>query len=93
METLRLEALKETDAISTKQRFALFSSPAPLAIGDDLVYRHKIIQRDENGKVPIDPKNMSIKAPMQGKSKSSYFSLLGFTTIGDPYIEPEKHAR
>jgi hypothetical protein len=34
---------------------------------------------------------MSIKAPQDGKSKSSYFSMLGFTTIGDPYIEAEKH--
>lgn len=50
-------------------------------------------KRDENGKVPTQPKNMSVRAPMAGKSKSSYFSLLGFTTIGDPYIEPEKQAR
>lgn len=50
-------------------------------------------KRDESGKVITQPKNMSICAPLNGKSKSSYFSLLGFTTIGDPYVEAEKRAR
>lgn len=50
-------------------------------------------KRDDNGKVIIEPKNMSIKAPLEGKSKSSYFSMMGFATIGDPYIEAEKLKR
>ncbi len=33
---------------------------------------------------------MAIKAPFQGKTKSSYFSVLGFTTIGDRYIDPSR---
>jgi hypothetical protein len=33
---------------------------------------------------------MAMKAPFQGKTKSSYFSMQGFTTIGDKYIDPSR---
>lgn len=32
-------------------------------------------------------------APQEGKVKSSYFSVLGYTTIGDKYIDPERKIR
>ena len=32
---LKAEAIKDTEKEATKQRFALFSSPPPLAVGDD----------------------------------------------------------
>ncbi|KAL4450247.1 hypothetical protein ABPG74_008953 [Tetrahymena malaccensis] len=93
LETLRQKALQDSDALGSRQRFALFSQPPPLAVGDDSIYKHTLVKKDENGKVPTQPRNMSIKAPQQGKSKSSFFSLLGFTTIGDPYIEPDRIQR
>lgn len=68
IDMLRTQALQDSDALGSKQRFALFSQPPPLAIGDDAVYRGKIIKKDENGKVQTMPRNIGIKAPMEGKS-------------------------
>ena len=40
--TLREKSIKDTEKIATLQRFALFSSPPPLAIGDDNYDKKKI---------------------------------------------------
>lgn len=44
--------------------------------------------RNEDGKPTTEPKNICISAPSSGKIKESYFSVLGYTTIGDLYIDP-----
>jgi hypothetical protein len=41
-----------------------------------------LAKRNENGKVITEEPNVKVKAPQEGKTKSSYFSQLGFTTIG-----------
>lgn len=45
------------------------------------------------GKPITSPSNVKVKATKTGKAPSSYFSMLGFTTIGDPYIDPERRIR
>lgn len=42
MKTLRAEAIKDTELSASKQRFALFSQPPPLGIGDN---SHELIKR------------------------------------------------
>jgi hypothetical protein len=71
IKTLREEAIKETEVIATKQRFALFSQPPPLGIGD---YSHELVKpriainfkldpKDENKKPITEPPNIKVKAP------------------------------
>lgn len=41
MNNLRATMMTEEDLIASKRRFALFSQPAPLAIGDDSLFKQK----------------------------------------------------
>ena len=41
-EALRSTILQEADSIGTRRRFGLFSSPIPVAIGDDGQYKTKL---------------------------------------------------
>lgn len=41
MEQLRTTSIMDTEQVATKPRFALFSQPPPLAVGDDSPYRTK----------------------------------------------------
>lgn len=40
LKDIRTKAIQETEKLATLQRFALFSSPVPLGLGDDS-YDHK----------------------------------------------------
>ena len=53
-------------------------------------YNNNVDPRGENGKPLTEKPNMAVKAPFQGKTKSSYFSVMGFTTIGDKYVDPSR---
>ena len=69
----------------------MFSFPTPIAIGDDAMFKKRLPARDVNtGKPIIESRNVQISPPKGGKSASSYFSMQGFTTIGDLYIDPER---
>ncbi|EGR34901.1 hypothetical protein IMG5_001300 [Ichthyophthirius multifiliis] len=89
MQKLRIEALEDSEKVATKQRFALFSQPPSLATGDDKQYQKIYHQRDENGKPITEARNIQSTALKRGKAKDAYFSVLGFTTIGDKYIDPD----
>lgn len=39
IEGLRATILQETDSLGTRRRFGLFSSPPPVAVGDDGEYK------------------------------------------------------
>ncbi|KAL4501495.1 hypothetical protein ABPG72_021302 [Tetrahymena utriculariae] len=91
--TLRQQALEDAEKFADKPRFALFSQPPSLATGDDKQYEMKLHPRDETGKPVTQPKNVQAGAPKQGKVKDSYFSVLGFTTIGDPFVDPDSIRR
>jgi len=39
---MRQTILSDLEMTASKQRFALFSQPPPLAIGDDSIFRQKI---------------------------------------------------
>lgn len=92
--------IKEAETLSKKQRFALFSSPIPLGLGDDsgsfkkirkiFILFCKLAKRGENGKPITEPSNIKVSAPRTGRIKSSYFGPLSFTTVGDPYVDPDK---
>ena len=71
----------------------MFSSPAPLGLGDDTYdAKERRINKNNNwqiakrdattGKVVIEAANIKVAHGKSGKIKSSYFSQLGFTTIG-----------
>ncbi|EGR33803.1 hypothetical protein IMG5_037140 [Ichthyophthirius multifiliis] len=90
IKTLRQKALQDTEKVAQAQRFALFSQPPPLAVGDDSLFQKKKFKKNENGKIETQPRNIQVSCPKKGKIKSSYFSLLGFTTIGDKYIDQDR---
>ncbi|CAD8044938.1 unnamed protein product [Paramecium primaurelia] len=87
------KAIADTEKLATVQRFGLFSSPVPLGLGDNSYDNKPRPARNEQGKPITSPSNMKVTAPQSGKIKSSYFSQLGFTTIGDKYIDPERKIR
>ncbi|CAD8194125.1 unnamed protein product [Paramecium octaurelia] len=90
IKSIRQEMLKDAEQNAKKQRFGLFSSPVPLGLGDDSMEMRKRPQRGENGKPITEPSNMKVCATRTGRIRSSYFGPLSFTTVGDPYIDPEK---
>lgn len=92
IETLRQTAIQELDTISSKQRFGYFSIPASLAIGDSR-FQGKSVQKDENGRVLTQPRNISVRPTATGNTKSSYFSLEKSIYDGDLYLDPGKHDR
>ncbi|CAD8114672.1 unnamed protein product [Paramecium primaurelia] len=90
LKQIRKEMLKDAEMNAQKQRFGLFSSPVPLGLGDDSMEMRKKPQRGENGKPITEPSNIKVSATRTGRIRSSYFGPLSFTTVGDPYIDPEK---
>lgn len=40
--------------------------------------------------IVTEPSNMKISATRIWRIRSSYFGPLSFTTVGDPYIDPDK---
>lgn len=65
-----------------------------MAIGDDSIGKIVFPPRDpDTGKPIIQPKNITISGPKDGKVWSSYFSKHEFTTIGDPYLDPGRSKR
>ncbi|CAD8198179.1 unnamed protein product [Paramecium octaurelia] len=89
-EKLKKKILHDTEQLAKGQRFALFSSPVPLGLGDDSYDFKKKPPRGENGKPITQPTNMKIGAPKSGRIKSSYFSQVSFNSIGDPYMDPQR---
>ncbi|CAD8092994.1 unnamed protein product [Paramecium primaurelia] len=87
---LKKEILQDTELQAKKQRFALFSSPVPLGLGDDSYDFKNRPPRGENGKPITQPNNVKIGAPKSGRIKSSYFSQASFNSIGDPYKDPQR---
>jgi hypothetical protein len=76
IEKLREKAIQETDKIAEKRRFALFSQPPGLCIGDNSYT--KIIRNRKNkesGRVEVDPRQVQVACPKKGKSRSSYFQF------------------
>ncbi|CAD8103755.1 unnamed protein product [Paramecium primaurelia] len=90
LKLIRKEMLKDAELNAQKQRFGLFSSPVPLGLGDNSMEMRKKPQRGENGKPITEPTNMKVCATRTGRIRSSYFGPLSFTTVGDPYIDPDK---
>lgn len=46
--------------------------------------------RGENGKPITEVPNVKVSNPKSGRIKSSYFSVSGYTTIDDPYMDPSR---
>lgn len=59
----------------------------------DVLLIDLLAPRNEQGKPVTSPPNVKVVAPKEGKVKSSYFSVLGYTTIGDKYIDPDRKIR
>lgn len=59
--------------MAPKQRFGLFSSAAPIAIGDDGEYKIKKANRDAEGLVIAGPRNFYTKKAKRGRDDSIYF--------------------
>ena len=65
-----------------KRRFALFSQPPGLAIGENTytkVARNR--KKPESGLVEVEPRNVQVACPKQGKSRKSYFSFNDYKGI------------
>ena len=84
---LRSTYISETDKMGEKQRWALFSIPPSIAIGEDTYTKKTKVERDENGKPKTEPPNVKVAHPRTGKFRSSYFSYQKY--IGDKYQDPQ----
>ncbi|KAM3132799.1 hypothetical protein pb186bvf_015104 [Paramecium bursaria] len=93
LKDIRSKAIQETEKLATTQRFALFSSPVPLGLGDDSYDHKQRPPRNEQGKPITSPPNFKVQPARSGKIQSSFFSKLGFTSIGDQYIDPDRRQR
>ena len=96
-EELRRTILQESDTMTFKQRFGLFSQPISTAIGDEGPYKEKIRKqikdvdpRNELKKPLTQPRNIQVRPNREGQVNSSFFSpiaSLATSHITDPYID------
>lgn len=56
----------------------------------DVNYFYTLAPRGENGKPITEAPNVKVTNPRSGRVKSSYFSVSGYTSIGDPYMDPTR---
>lgn len=91
--TLKDKSIRDTELAASRQRFALFSQPVSIAIGDDSYDYKQIPERDEQGKPVTMLRNPCASALKKGKDTSVYFSKVSYTTIGDLYIDPDRRKR
>lgn len=99
-EDLRNTYLKQTDDLTYKRRFGLFSQLVSTAIGDDNPYKihmrnHtlNLDPRDESNKPKTQPKNIMTSPTKSGQLKSSFFgplNTLASFTSHDVYIDPAR---
>jgi len=74
-------------------RFGLFSS-APAGVLGDGNYDFKKQKRvGPDGKVSTQPRGIYPGPLKSGKTTKSYFSDVGYTTIGDPFVDPSSIER
>lgn len=89
-EALRATILQETDTYGSKRRFGLFSSPPPVAVGDDgqyktiiRIYLTYLDPRDETGKPLTQPRGVFTNPPRSGQLKKSYFGAINSLAAGE----------
>ena len=71
---IRSAALQDADKYGQKSRFGYFSIPFPITIGDRYyAFKQKPHERDDRGKVKIEPRNIQTTIPKIGKSPDVYF--------------------
>ena len=92
---IRKKYIEETDVIAKKRRFALFSNPPSLAIGENSYTKVPRNRKNrQTDKVEVEPRNVQIACTLKGKSNSSYFSTFQYKgnliNIEDKYIDPPK---
>lgn len=87
------KVLQESLRQDGKSRFGLFSVPPAGISGSSSVASPKKKNLGPDGKPATNPRGIYIGSPRTGKTESSYFSKVGYTTIGDPYVEAETRHR
>jgi len=75
------------------KRYGLFSSPLAGVWGDGNYDFQKQKKVGPDNKVITQPRGLYPGASRSGKTGKSYFSDVGYTTIGDPYIDPSSMER
>ena len=91
VEQIRQTSLIETENISKKNRFGLFSKPPGLCIHDPYTDKpHSFRGATSSQKDLSKPKNVSTMKPKKGKNEDIYFSVPSYVTIGDTYQDPHK---
>jgi hypothetical protein len=85
---LRDKFLSQSLKDEGSHRFGLFSSPLAGVWGDGNYDFKKQKKVGSDNKVITQPRGIYPGASRAGKSSKSYFSDVGYTTIGDPYIDP-----
>lgn len=89
MNTLRDKALKETGDYAEKERFALFSQPPPLGMGD-CFYDEGHHPKDEETGMPVTkPRNLQTNPMHLGQGPDVYFDNSNFLNK-EKVVEPYK---
>ena len=86
---LREQAIEEAYDLIDRQWFGLFSHPGSLAIGDDAQYVPKTAQKDEDGHVKTELRNILTTGVKKGGIDQVLFSHPGYTSEKNPYKDPK----
>ena len=86
---IRDKAVEETYDLIDRQRFGLFSQPGGLAIGDDAAYEPKTAQKDDDGHVKTELRNIQTTGGKKGNIDDVLFSHPGYTAVNDKYKDPK----
>lgn len=103
MGTLRQQSLKDVDVTASKY-FKIYQiavrtvfSASPSGSGRQLLrpclqqyFIPILVKKDDNGKPITQPRQFQTNPPKQGKTKTTFFSDLGYITIGDKYQDQYK---
>jgi hypothetical protein len=90
---LRGKFLSESLSNEGTLRYGLFSSPLAGVSGSGNYDFQKQKKVGPDNKVLTQPRGIFPGAEKTGKTAKSYFSDVGYTTIGDPYIDPSSVER
>jgi hypothetical protein len=85
---LRGKILADTLNNTGMNRFGMFSFPPAGVWGDGNYTFEKSKKLGQDGKPITKPRGIFSHPTSTGKTPSSYFSDIGYTTVGDKYIDP-----
>lgn len=87
-ETLRASIIGVHEGVKEKQRHGLFSQALPNCLGETNTYKPKKCEKDEDGKVILEPRNFTTKKAKTGRLDAVYFDKPSYVSVENPFKTP-----